>query len=86
MIDRTELEEAFQGSIKEINNDPEGFVICHVAAMTTMVMFRAALLAIIENPAHATSMAEYALEQVEEFTPREIAKSLGMSSFGETVN
>lgn len=85
-MNREELEEAFRGSVKEIHDDPEGFVICHVAAMSSMVMLRAALMAIIENPEHASSMAIYALEQAEEFTPREIAKSLGMSSFGETVN
>lgn len=83
---KEELEEAFQGSLKEVSDDPEWFVICHVAAMSSMVMLRAALLTIIENPGHAVHMAEYALEQVEEFSPREIAKSLGMSSFGETVN
>lgn len=82
MMDRAELEEAFQGSIKEIHDDPEGFVICHVAAMTSMVMLRAAMLAIIENPTHASSMAVYALEQVEGFTPREIAKSLGRVAEG----
>ena len=85
-MDMSELEEAFQGSLKEVNDDPEGFVICHVAAMSSMVMLRAALLAIIENPGHAAHMAEYALEQVEEFSPREIAKSIGRPSFGETVN
>lgn len=86
MMDTSELEEAFKCSLQEVNDDPEGFVICHVAAMSSMVMLRAALLAIIENPTHAVNMAMYALEQAEEFTPREIAKSLGVSSFGETVN
>ena len=85
-MNRQELDEAFRDALKEVGEDPEGFVISHVAAMSSMVMLRAALLAIIENPSHAKKMAVYALDQVEEFTPHAIARSLGMSSFGETVN
>lgn len=85
-MNRQELDEAFRDALREVREDPEGFVISHVAAMSSMVMLRAAMLAIIENPNHAAGMAEYALDQVEEFTPHAIARSLGMSSFGETVN
>ena len=83
---KEELEEAFKCSLQEVNDDPKGFVIWYMAAMSSMLMLRAAMLAIIDNPANAAHMAEYALEQVEGFSPREIAKLLGISSFGETVN
>lgn len=86
MMDRAELEEAFKCSLQEVNDDPEGFVIWFMAAMSSVLMLRAAMLAIIDNPEHASQMAKYALEKVEDFSPQEIAKSLGMSSFGETVN
>lgn len=86
MMDTSELEEAFKCSLQEVNDDPEGFVICYMAGMSSMLMLRAAMLAIIDNPARASEVAEYALKKVEDLSPQEIAKLLGMSSFGETVN
>jgi len=78
----SELNEAFDGAVNELRADPEGFVISFVAAMSSMIFMRASLMAIIDNPKHAGQMAEYALEHVEDFSPPEIAKKLGMAPEG----
>lgn len=82
MMNQSELNDAFNEAVNELKADPEGFILSHVAAMVSMIYLRASLMAIIDNPKHAGHMAEYALEHVEEFSPTEIAKSLGMAAEG----
>lgn len=81
-MDGTELQEAFKCSLQEVNDDPEGFVIWSMAAISSMLMLRAAMLAIIDNPAIASDVAEYALKKVEDLSPHGIAKSLGRVAEG----
>jgi hypothetical protein len=82
MMNKSELNDAFNGAVNEMRENPESFVISFVAAMSSMIYMRASLMAIIDNPESAAHVAEYALEHVEEFSPTEIAKSLGMAAEG----
>jgi hypothetical protein len=50
--------------------------------MISLLYLRACLAVIIDNPKNAGELAEHALEGIEEFSPAEIAKSLGMAAEG----
>jgi len=84
-MNKSELNDAFNEAVNEMKADPKDFLVTYVASMLSLIHLRACLMAIIENPKNANEVAEYALESVEEFSPDEIAKSLGMVSEG-TLN
>jgi hypothetical protein len=82
MMNQSELNDAFNEAVNELKADPEEFVITYVAAMVSMLYLRGSIMAIIDNPNHAAQLAQFALKSVEEFSPTEIAKSLGMAAEG----
>jgi len=81
-MNQSELNDAFNEAINEMKAEPKEFVITYVAAMVSLLYMRGAMMAIIDNPKHAAQLAECALDGIEEFSPDEIAKSLGMAAEG----
>ena len=81
-MNQLEIEEAFNEAVNEMKADPKDFLVTYVAAMISLLYLRACLAVIIDNPKNAGELAEHALEGIEEFSPAEIAKSLGMAAEG----
>jgi len=81
-MNQLEIEEAFNEAVNEMKADPKDFLVTYVAAMISLLYLRGAMMAIIDNPKHAGQLAKHALDGIEEFSPDEIAKSLGMAAEG----
>jgi len=81
-MNKSELNDAFIEAIKELKEDPRGFVISFISETASSMYLRAALEAIIEDPEDADLTAQHALKDVEQFSEDMIAKSLGIEPEG----
>lgn len=81
-MNQSVIEKAFNEAVSDMKEDPKDFLVTYVAAMTSLLYLRACLEVIIDNPKNACEVAKHALQGMEEFSPTEIAKSLGMAAEG----
>jgi hypothetical protein len=81
-MNKSYLSNAFNEAMKELREDPRGFVISFISETASSMYLRAALEAIIEDPEDADLTAQHALEDVERFSEDMIEKSLGIKPEG----